>query len=97
MQQGHRLPWPRIHHAQEKRAATLLNRDNTMNQIVLQVDGMKCGGCAARLSKALESVEGVASATVDLPQRQITLHFDHRTNESALREQVMQAGFVLAH
>lgn len=75
--------------------ATQLNRDISMNQIVLQVNGMKCGGCATRLSKTLESVEGVASATVDLPQQQVTLRFDYRTNESALREQVIQAGFSM--
>lgn len=66
-----------------------------MKHIVLHVNGMKCSGCAARLRKALESVSGVTSATVDLPQQQVFLHFDHRTGESALREQVVLAGFAL--
>lgn len=68
-----------------------------MNQLVLQVNGMKCGGCAARLQKALEAVDGVASAQVDLPRQQVTLALDTRTNAEVLRDVITQAGFTLAH
>ena len=34
--------------------------------IRLAVDGMTCGACAARVSKALEAVPGVESAQVSL-------------------------------
>lgn len=67
-----------------------------MNQLVLQVDGMKCGGCAARLQKTLEAVDGIAWAQVNLPLQQVALAFDTRTNEEALRDVIAKAGFATA-
>jgi copper chaperone len=42
----------------------LLGKDT--DEIRLVVDGMKCGGCQEGVKRALESVKGVTSATVDL-------------------------------
>lgn len=42
----------------------LLGQDT--DEIQLTVDGMKCSGCQEGVKKALESVKGVTSATVDL-------------------------------
>lgn len=36
-----------------------------MSEIVLKVKGMSCAHCEMRVKKALESVEGVASAKAD--------------------------------
>jgi copper chaperone CopZ/thiol-disulfide isomerase/thioredoxin len=35
-------------------------------KVSLSVEGMSCGGCVAKVKKAIEAVEGVASATVEL-------------------------------
>ena len=37
-----------------------------MSEIRLQIDGMKCDGCAAAVTEALEGVPGVESAEVSL-------------------------------
>ena len=40
---------------------------------LLRVGGMTCGGCSGRVERALNKVEGVASATVDLEAAQATV------------------------
>lgn len=35
-------------------------------KVILKVDGMGCAGCTISVQEALESVEGVASASIDL-------------------------------
>jgi copper chaperone CopZ len=42
----------------------LLGQDS--DELKLRIDGMKCSGCQEGVKKALESVKGVTSATVDL-------------------------------
>ena len=41
-----------------------------------KVDGMKCMGCVANVKKALESLQGVKSADVDLEAAQATVEGD---------------------
>jgi|EP01046_Picozoa_sp_COSAG06_P006518 uncharacterized protein YcbX/copper chaperone CopZ len=66
--------------AREDRVSTLMSADTSLEplpqpgpsttstavKITLKVDGMMCGGCQANVKKALEAVEGVSSATVEL-------------------------------
>ncbi len=42
--------------------------DSALRTLVLPVEGMHCGGCAGRVKRALEELEGVARATVDHAQ-----------------------------
>jgi len=47
-----------------------------MKQITLPINGMSCASCVAHVEKALRSVDGVASAQVNLATEQATLAFD---------------------
>lgn len=38
-----------------------------MERIALNVKGMTCGSCVASVTRALQSIPGVASVAVDLP------------------------------
>lgn len=42
----------------------------------LKVNGMKCMGCVANVRKALESLDGVTSAEVDLDKAQAIVEGD---------------------
>jgi copper chaperone CopZ len=42
----------------------------------LDVQGMHCGGCAARGQRALESVKGVKSARVSFPDKEAVVEYD---------------------
>jgi Cu+-exporting ATPase len=39
--------------------------DSGLTDLTLRVEGMHCGGCAGRVKRALEALEGVAAAEVD--------------------------------
>ena len=41
--------------------------------VALKVEGMTCGGCVGGVKRALEAVEGVSSATVDLASKLATI------------------------
>lgn len=59
------------------------------------MEGMVCEGCQARVKKALEGVEGVAAAEVDLAKQQAVVTYDPEVaTVEALQKAVEEAGFV---
>lgn len=59
----------------------------------LQVEGMMCQHCVARVKKALEGMEGVEEATVDLDAKTATATLSHEVADEALRDAVVEAGY----
>lgn len=57
------------------------------------VDGMTCAGCTASVERALLNAGGVRSVAVNLSLGQANLVVDADTDESALAEAVLAAGF----
>ena len=49
---------------------------NNKKQIRLDIDGMSCAACAARIEKQLNKKEGVLSANVNLTTEKATIDFD---------------------
>lgn len=47
--------------------------DGCTQRVVLKVEGMTCGGCTGAVTKALEAVQGVKSAKVDLATKLATV------------------------
>jgi copper ion binding protein len=47
-----------------------------MQQMVVQVKGMKCKGCADRVEKAVDALEGVKSVDVDLAVKSVKVLLD---------------------
>jgi copper chaperone CopZ len=45
-------------------------------EVVLDLEGLKCGGCAAAVERAARAIAGVVSATVDLAASRGTFGFD---------------------
>ena len=65
----------------------------TPTRIDLQISGMHCASCAARLEKALNQLPGVA-ATVNIATEKAHIAYDpHQTNIAALTKTVQGAGF----
>ncbi len=61
---------------------------------VLTIRGMKCGGCAAGVKKAAESVAGVNSAEVSLEPAELSLDHDGRPETlEAVKKALGRAGF----
>ena len=59
----------------------------------LQVEGMMCQHCVAHVKKALEGVEGVEEAVVDLDAKTATAKLSQEVSDEALREAVVEAGY----
>ena len=65
-----------------------------MENVVLKIEGMSCGGCTSSVTKVLEAIDGVSQTEVILEPGQATIEFDSaKTNIAALREAIEGAGF----
>ena len=65
-----------------------------MNEIILSVTGMTCGGCVNSVQKVLAAVPGVQRADVTLSPGQARVVFDPALVErTALVKAVVAAGF----
>lgn len=66
-----------------------------MKTISMNVEGMSCGHCQARVKKALESVEGVTAVNVDLIQKTATVEASEAVDQTLLKQSVEKIGFVV--
>lgn len=65
-----------------------------MNEIILSVTGMTCGGCVNSVHKVLTALPGVQSADVSLNPGQARVVFDPaRVDRVALVQAIVDAGF----
>ena len=62
---------------------------------VLKTTGMTCGSCSSKITKALETLKGVAVSEVDVEGGWVVVGYDTKTiKPEALVEKVHGAGFV---
>jgi copper chaperone len=65
-----------------------------MNEIILSVTGMTCGGCVNSVQKVLAALPGVQSVEVTLSPGQARVVVDPaRVDRAALAQAVIDAGF----
>ena len=68
-----------------------------MAQVTAPVRGMHCAACVGKVERALQGVDGVAEASVNLATEGATITFDpERASFSALQAAVTRAGYELA-
>ena len=65
-----------------------------MQTITMKVEGMSCGHCQMRVKKALEGIDGVTSAEVDLINKQASIQIDNEVDASLLKQAVEKIGFT---
>ena len=68
--------------------------DVATQEVALQVQGMTCASCVARVEKALLKVPGVASASVNLATDQATVRALTTVPTSALEAAIEKAGYA---
>jgi copper chaperone CopZ len=68
---------------------------NTADAVVcLKTSGMTCGGCANRVTQALQSVKGVASTDVDVAHGCVIAGYDSKlVTPAKLAQKVAAAGY----
>lgn len=59
----------------------------------IRIEGMSCGHCSARVTKALEALEGISAVTVDLEAGTAVIEAADTVSEAALREAIDDAGY----
>ena len=81
--------------SQPAQAAPPAPDGRTKNATTLDVGGMTCAACVRRVEKALEKVEGVASANVNLATERATVDYDPQTvSLEDLTAAVQKAGYT---
>ena len=58
----------------------------------ITIKGMSCGGCVKSVEKALQTIDGVQTATVSLDPPQANLQTDHIISNEQLKDVLSKAG-----
>jgi copper chaperone CopZ len=64
-----------------------------MREVTLSVPDMKCGGCVASVTEALEAVEGVSSVETSLDTKESQVIVEEQVTDDQLTEAVKGSGF----
>lgn len=65
-----------------------------MQNIILNVEGMSCEHCENRVKKAISSLNGVGSVSVDLKNKTVTIDFDPtQVTESLFKATIEDQGY----
>jgi len=64
-----------------------------MSHVVLDISGMTCAACGARIAKALSRIDGVAHADVNLTLERASIELDGEVKPERLIEAVEKAGY----
>lgn len=65
-----------------------------MTQETIKVEGMSCMHCQLRVKKAIEEVEGVHKADVDLQKKQAVVEYEEgKANPEKIRAAIREAGY----
>jgi len=59
----------------------------------IEINGMTCGHCAARVKKELEKIEGVSSAEVSAADRKAVVTLNADVTAEELKKAVEEAGY----
>lgn len=65
-----------------------------MANAVIHVQGMTCSHCKKSVEKALQTIDGVKNAKIDLETGNVTIDYDQQmTDENNLRKTISDAGY----
>ncbi|HEY3362076.1 MAG TPA: copper ion binding protein [Methanosarcina sp.] len=65
-----------------------------MTQETIKVEGMSCMHCQLRVKKAVEAVEGVQRADVNLQTKQVVIDYDEgKSNLEKIKDAIREAGY----
>lgn len=65
-----------------------------MAQETIKVEGMSCMHCQLRVKKAVEAVEGVQKADVNLQTKQVTVDYEEgKVNLEKVKDVIRETGY----
>jgi copper chaperone len=57
-----------------------------MNSVKLEIENIKCGGCAKTVEKSLHNLQGINSIMVDVEAGTVTFESEENSDESTLEQ-----------
>ena len=64
-----------------------------MEEIVLKVNGMMCGGCENRVKNAVQNIDGVESVRADHNTGKVTVTSNDEVLENTIKNKIEDLGF----
>lgn len=64
-----------------------------MKEIILNVDGMVCGGCEKRVVNALSEIENVKEVIANHEENKVTIKTNGEIDLSLIKEKIEDLGF----
>lgn len=71
-------------------------KENEMNEVkkmIVNVDGMSCNNCAKHVKNALEDIEGVSEAIVNLEKKNVEVSYQGDIDEKSISDAINEAGY----
>lgn len=66
---------------------------SNLNKAVVKVDGMMCAHCKAHVEEALNALDGVKSAVVDLDKKQAVVEYTGNLDKETVKKAIDDAGY----
>ncbi len=73
--------------------STMMKEEIKMIKKTIQIEGMSCAHCKARVENALQKVDGVSSVIVDLEAKNATLELSKPVDNQLLTDAISDAGY----
>ncbi|XBD42186.1 heavy metal translocating P-type ATPase [Acinetobacter thermotolerans] len=70
--------------------------DTQLYQTTVQIEGMSCASCVARVEKALKKIEGVVSANVNLSTEKASISAERMIPYAEIFQKIERTGFSVA-
>lgn len=78
----------------KKEKRTWKRLENPIGSVTLHVSGMRCENCAARITNAINAMDG-CSARVSLSTGEVKVYFDRETDKARLISAVESLGYLV--
>lgn len=64
-----------------------------MKEIILNVEGMHCGGCEARIKNSVSEIDGVESVTANHNDGTVKITLNKEIDKKVIQEAIEDIGF----
>ncbi len=64
-----------------------------MKEIIINVNGMMCGGCENRVKNAIMNIEGVENVTADHNTGKVVVTANNEVSEEIIKETLEDVGY----
>jgi len=61
--------------------------------MTIEVQNLKCGGCAATIHKGLAAIDGISAIVIDVEKNSIDLKLDHIDRQEAILKTLTKMGY----